>query len=143
MTESGFLIPRERYMAIIRDYIDTPVIKALTGMRRSGKSFLLMLLKDELSKRSISSENILYLNSLDKTTNHNKRATSHWEFSTIQEETAMYSIGLDVHKTSTTACVLDEEGTVINTMKVKTSPEGLEKIVEFMKNKEYCVPLRR
>lgn len=53
----------------------------------------------------------------------------------------MYSIGLDVHKTSTTACVLDEEGTVINTMKVKTSPEGLEKIVEFMKNKEYAVLL--
>lgn len=62
MTESGSLIPRERYMAIIRDYIDTPVIKALTGIRRSGKSFLLMLLKDELSKRGISSENILYLN---------------------------------------------------------------------------------
>ena len=57
MTESGSIIPRERYMAIIRDYIDTPVIKALTGMRRSGKSFLLMLLKDELSRRGISSEN--------------------------------------------------------------------------------------
>ncbi len=62
MTESNFLIPRERYMMIIGDYIDTPVIKVLTGMRRSGKSFLLMLLKDELSKRGVSSENILYLN---------------------------------------------------------------------------------
>ena len=62
MTKAGSIIPRERYMAIIRDYIDTPVIKALTGMRRSGKSFLLMLLKDELSRRGTSSENILYLN---------------------------------------------------------------------------------
>lgn len=62
MTESGSLIPRERYMTIIRNYIDTSVIKVLMGMRRSGKSFLLMLLKDELSKRGISSENILYLN---------------------------------------------------------------------------------
>ena len=31
---------RERYMRLIRDFMDKPVIKIITGMRRSGKSAL-------------------------------------------------------------------------------------------------------
>ena len=35
------MIVRERYMRLIRDFMDKPVIKIITGMRRSGKSALL------------------------------------------------------------------------------------------------------
>ncbi len=47
------MIPREHYMEQIRDFIDRPVVKVLTGMRRSGKSALLELTKEELLSREI------------------------------------------------------------------------------------------
>ena len=56
------MIQREQYMSQIRDFIDRPVIKVLTGMRRSGKSALLELTKEELLKRGISKKNIIYIN---------------------------------------------------------------------------------
>ncbi|WP_236860346.1 ATP-binding protein [Candidatus Formimonas warabiya] len=34
----------------------------LTGIRRSGKSAILLMLKEELRQRGISDENILYIN---------------------------------------------------------------------------------
>lgn len=34
------MIKRERYMSVIRNFIDKPVIKVLTGMRRCGKKFI-------------------------------------------------------------------------------------------------------
>ena len=45
------MIIREIYMKQIRDYMNTPVIKVITGMRRSGKSALLELTRDELMRR--------------------------------------------------------------------------------------------
>ena len=56
------MIIRERYMDQLRDFIDTPVIKVLTGMRRSGKSALLELLKEELFSRNIPATNIISIN---------------------------------------------------------------------------------
>jgi predicted AAA+ superfamily ATPase len=45
-----------------RLFIDKPVVKIITGMRRSGKSVILKLLREELLKRKIKPEQILYLN---------------------------------------------------------------------------------
>ena len=45
------MIVRERYMRLIRDFMDKPVIKIITGMRRSGKSALLELTRQELLDR--------------------------------------------------------------------------------------------
>lgn len=56
------MIKRDRYMRQIFDFIDKPVIKVLTGMRRSGKSALLELTRDELKKRGIAEKNIVYMN---------------------------------------------------------------------------------
>lgn len=56
------MISRERYMKQIRDFMDKPVVKVLTGMRRSGKSALLELTRDELLQRNIALENIIYIN---------------------------------------------------------------------------------
>ena len=57
------MIKRERYMSVIRNFIDIPVIKVLTGMRRCGKSSLLKLTYEEILKRnSVDEKNILYFN---------------------------------------------------------------------------------
>lgn len=56
------MIQRERYMQQIRDFMDKPVIKIITGMRRSGKSALLELTRQELLGRGISEKNIISIN---------------------------------------------------------------------------------
>jgi predicted AAA+ superfamily ATPase len=56
------MIKRELYLDQLRTYSDKPFIKVITGMQRSGKSSLLLLLQDELLKRGIRKENIIYLN---------------------------------------------------------------------------------
>lgn len=56
------MIKRERYMAQIRDFIDKPVVKVLTGMRRCGKSAMLELIKEELKEKGVSEKNIIHIN---------------------------------------------------------------------------------
>ena len=56
------MIQRERYMREIMNFMDKPVIKVLTGMRRCGKSALLELVMEELTERGISRENIIHMN---------------------------------------------------------------------------------
>ena len=56
------MIKRELYLKKIRNLIDKPVIKVITGMRRSGKSMILKLISQELLERGISSQNIIYIN---------------------------------------------------------------------------------
>lgn len=55
------MIKRELYLNQLRDFIDKPVIKVIAGLRRSGKSSILMLLRDELSGL-IREKNIIYIN---------------------------------------------------------------------------------
>jgi len=54
-------IIRPKYIQQIAQFVDKPVIKVLTGMRRVGKSTLLTMIKDEILKH-IPAENKLYLN---------------------------------------------------------------------------------
>lgn len=56
------MIKRELYLDQLCAFIDKPFIKVITGMRRSGKSSLLLLLQDELHKRGLGKENIIYIN---------------------------------------------------------------------------------
>jgi len=56
------MIKRERYMQQVRDFIDKPVIKVITGMRRSGKSAMLELTKEELLSRGVANEHIISMN---------------------------------------------------------------------------------
>ena len=43
-------IIREKYISKIKPFINKPVLKILTGMRRVGKSSLLHIIKDEILK---------------------------------------------------------------------------------------------
>ena len=54
-------IIREKYISKIKPFINKPVIKILTGMRRVGKSSLLLIIKDEILK-DIADENKIYIN---------------------------------------------------------------------------------
>lgn len=46
----------------IRDFIDKPVVKVITGMRRCGKSVILKQIQDELLDRGVPKERIFYVN---------------------------------------------------------------------------------
>lgn len=56
------MIKRESYMARIRPFIDGDLIKVLTGIRRSGKSVMLELIKDELRVRGVTEEQVVAFN---------------------------------------------------------------------------------
>ena len=56
------MIKRERYMQRIRPFIGNEIIKVLTGIRRSGKSVMLELIKDELREKGISDTQFISFN---------------------------------------------------------------------------------
>ena len=56
------MIQRERYIKQISPFIDKPVIKVITGIRRCGKSTFLKLICNLLTERGIKPENILLVN---------------------------------------------------------------------------------
>lgn len=56
------MITRELYLKQLLNYIDKPVIKIITGIRRSGKSTMLLLLRDLLLDQGVKEEQILYVN---------------------------------------------------------------------------------
>ena len=56
------MIRRELYINQLKNFIDKPFIKVISGIRRSGKSVLLMLLKEELLKNKITENQIIYIN---------------------------------------------------------------------------------
>ncbi len=70
------MIRRPFYLKELEQWIDKPLVKILTGIRRSGKSTILLLLKEVLSERGISENNIIALNFESFTTEHLKNATS-------------------------------------------------------------------
>ena len=53
------MFDRPTYVNAIMRFVDAPMIKVLTGIRRSGKSTILLMLIEELKKRGIPSERIL------------------------------------------------------------------------------------
>ena len=56
------MIIRDTYLKRMIDAKDTELIKVITGVRRSGKSTLLLMFKEYLIKNDISTYNIIYIN---------------------------------------------------------------------------------
>lgn len=56
------MVKRESYMKRIRPFIGTELIKVLTGIRRSGKSVMLDLIKEELQSQGISEVQFISIN---------------------------------------------------------------------------------
>lgn len=56
------MIKREMYMKRIRPFINTELIKVMTGIRRCGKSVMMDLIKEELITMGISPSQIISIN---------------------------------------------------------------------------------
>ena len=56
------MIKRTKYLDKIVPFIDKPLIKALVGVRRSGKTVLLTQLKEYLLENGVAENQILYIN---------------------------------------------------------------------------------
>ena len=56
------MIKRKNYLEKIKKYIDTEVVKVITGMRRSGKTYFIKQIIDFLiSEKKVEKENIVYI----------------------------------------------------------------------------------
>lgn len=64
------MIKREMYMKRIRPFINTDLIKVMTGIRRCGKSVMLELIKDELKKNGVDASQFLSFNFEDMRNSH-------------------------------------------------------------------------
>ncbi|MBR3767717.1 MAG: ATP-binding protein [Clostridia bacterium] len=53
------MIIRENYVNKIMAFADTPFVKVITGVRRSGKSTIMQMLMDELRKRGVPNDRIV------------------------------------------------------------------------------------
>ena len=56
------MIKREIYMKRIRPFINTELIKVMTGIRRCGKSVMLELIKEELVESGVSPDQFISIN---------------------------------------------------------------------------------
>lgn len=56
------MIKREQYLAQIREYYHSDLIKVITGIRKCGKSVLLMQIISELKEQGVSANQIIYIN---------------------------------------------------------------------------------
>jgi len=55
------IVKREGYLSLIRPFYDSKYIKAITGIRRCGKSELLKQIIGEIKKKGVSDNKIIYL----------------------------------------------------------------------------------
>ena len=55
------MIVRTYYLNTLKNYRDVPLVKILAGIRRSGKSTILDMLKDDLIGSGISADHVIYM----------------------------------------------------------------------------------
>ena len=56
------MIIREKYLSKIRPFYDVDLIKVITGIRRCGKSVILLQIMDELKEKKVKDNHIIYIN---------------------------------------------------------------------------------
>jgi len=91
------MINRDSYLKQLQPFIAKPIIKVLTGIRRSGKSTILLLLKEALLKKGVREDQIIHIN------------FESFSFLHLKEATALYAY-IKEHLTTGQVCfvLLDE-----------------------------------
>lgn len=56
------MIRRDKYLKELWPYVNKPIIKVITGIRRAGKSELLKMIREELLKQEVEESQIVYIN---------------------------------------------------------------------------------
>ena len=56
------MLKRELYLSKIRPFYESDLIKVVVGIRRAGKSTIMMQIIDELQNMKIPKEQIIYIN---------------------------------------------------------------------------------
>lgn len=56
------MISRPDYVEAVRPFIDQPLVKILAGVRRSGKSTIFEMIREELKQRGVGDDRILMKN---------------------------------------------------------------------------------
>lgn len=56
------MVARQQYLERVRPFINKPIIKVITGIRRCGKSTFLKLIGQSIIESGIKPENILLVN---------------------------------------------------------------------------------
>lgn len=64
------MIKREMYMSRIRPFINTDLVKVMTGIRRCGKSVMLELIKEELLQSGVNKSQFISINFEDMSYAH-------------------------------------------------------------------------
>ena len=72
------MIKRESYMRRIRPFINGELVKVMTGIRRSGKSVMLELVKQELLEMGVRAEQFISINFEDMRYLHLCTAGAMW-----------------------------------------------------------------
>jgi predicted AAA+ superfamily ATPase len=86
------MIKREMYLKKIRDSYDSDLIKIIVGVRRSGKSVLMIQIMQELKEKGICEDHIIYVNfeDYDYTEYTNPKEFNKYVKSKIQDEKKYY-----------------------------------------------------
>lgn len=74
-----FMIKREMYLKRIRPFYDSELIKVISGVRRAGKSTVMVQIMSELKARGVGDDQIVYINFED------------FQFQEITEAKALYA----------------------------------------------------
>lgn len=73
------MVRREAYIEKLKPFIGKPLIKIITGIRRSGKSTVLKLLTEEVIKTGVKTSEVLYFNFESFANSHLTSAKSLYE----------------------------------------------------------------
>lgn len=161
----NLMIPRPYYIEQLKRLKDKPIIKILTGTRRSGKSTILQLWKNELLASGINENHIIELNLADLSNESLRNKKSLYDFiaskiakdsiyyvfiDEIQEcpgfekvaESLMLFGNIDLYMTGSNAYVLSGELTTYLTgryLEIKVYPFSFK---EFLTTREHEEPSR-
>jgi predicted AAA+ superfamily ATPase len=72
MEDITMIIKRDKYMKFLNEFKDNDAIKVITGICRSGKTFLMNMFIDQLKDEGIQDDQIIHINFEDLSFNDPK-----------------------------------------------------------------------